>query len=761
MVGVNAGTNVCSWIVSEKMSHTISTESRTAEKAFVIISEYDDRILEIWDQPQPIKIEKINKNGDRRGGAYTADFVINTKDGPRVIEVKPFPVLEKLIVEYPENWIKDDRDEFHYLPAEKAYLDLGLVHKVFAYKTEHQFLVANLELMMRSRSMENHDPSTSLRVSMAFEESFSWSLYDLKERLSLPSYESIIQLIDQRKIFCDIKDELLSEPMSCFVAPSEDLLIEAKKLRDINKIFSGGDATAVPIERFPPRQYAQDILDKLEKLEAEYSGRSARRWRQEIVLGRNKGLSPFQSLISKKYLSGNRKTKIHAQVKRFLEAYLLEEFAPSQGLSIYRGYVQYKESAIKEHPNYDPVSRKTFTRFLKKIPPEVIARKRSGKRGANAVAAPSDPKLRSLKAQLPWQIVAIDHYKADIFLIYYSNQGDVYVERPWITAMIDLCTGSVLAITLSFKDPSKASCAKVIRECVRNHSRLPAEIIVDRGSEFKTVYLSALLAHYGVTLSLRPAAHSRYGGEVEGLFGEFKKQWLCQRPGNLADYREARSVDGKLAPKNSAILKPYDLYRELKAFLAWRDAKPKGVHAESGADRFERMQTDYPFVAIDVEYGDEFMLATSVESKDYTVDFQRGIHINELFYYTPNIQKIRGKKTKLEVRRDPENPHVIYAFIDNHWECCYSSSINSFSSLDPIQQFEKGLVAIEAANFRRKIAEECDVELVRIIREMDALSEGDVTPIVHIPDSRESVVEDSVIDQLDFNNLRKLSVGEW
>ena len=40
MVGVHAKTNISSWFYSEKMGRTISTESYSVERAFVVINEY-------------------------------------------------------------------------------------------------------------------------------------------------------------------------------------------------------------------------------------------------------------------------------------------------------------------------------------------------------------------------------------------------------------------------------------------------------------------------------------------------------------------------------------------------------------------------------------------------------------------------------------------------------------------------------------------------------------------------------------------------
>ena len=65
-VGVNGRKNVCSSVYSEKMGWTISVESRTAERAFLYLCEYDDEVLEMWDQPEPVKVQVVNKKGKRQ-----------------------------------------------------------------------------------------------------------------------------------------------------------------------------------------------------------------------------------------------------------------------------------------------------------------------------------------------------------------------------------------------------------------------------------------------------------------------------------------------------------------------------------------------------------------------------------------------------------------------------------------------------------------------------------------------------------------------
>jgi len=71
MVGTRAKSNIVSFVSSEKMRRTISTESRMPERAFVTLCEHDSRVLEFWDQPEQIKATIQDKNGRPRSIWYT------------------------------------------------------------------------------------------------------------------------------------------------------------------------------------------------------------------------------------------------------------------------------------------------------------------------------------------------------------------------------------------------------------------------------------------------------------------------------------------------------------------------------------------------------------------------------------------------------------------------------------------------------------------------------------------------------------------
>lgn len=257
----------------------------------------------------------------------------------------------------------------------------------------------------------------------------------------------------------------------------------------------------------PSSVRAEKALERLNRIAAGEKSRSTRRWLAKVKEGAGRGLTPFQSLLPDYHLSGNRKRKAPVQVIRVLDEYLKNEHGQKSGISDYRSYIAYRVHSKEQHLGSDPVSWATFWDHLKKASGESLGEQIGGKRLANSRASASPVLYRGLKPSYAWKTASVDHYIADIYVIIFSGGDYVYTARPTITGMIDVYSGAVISMSMSLLPPSRRSVAKVMRDCVRKHGRLPSELIVDRGAEFKSVYFASLLADQEVNLSLRPSAH--------------------------------------------------------------------------------------------------------------------------------------------------------------------------------------------------------------------------------------------------------------
>src|SRR3990167_4574056 len=569
MVGRYARKNVVTFPFSERADMTLSAESRGPEAGFLTLTEYEEDVLLPLDQPEPVTLRSENKNGKITTSSYTVDFLILRRDYLEAVEVKTTNEIERLIAEKPKRWKRIEDGSVEYLPAKLAFREMAIHFRVFEYNAKKRYLIENIECLMWSRAAGDANGLTRPDLDKAFNQSFCWTLADLKDFFELKEMTPLVRCIDRGELFIDMERSLISNPKGCIVGRSPIYLQLGYASLDKGKIFEADILTAIETSDFPSEAEAKRALDKLDKLNSGLSNRSTRRWLKKIAKGKEIGLSEFQSLISNYQECGNRTRRVFVDVENYLDSFLRTEHPESNGISVYRSYVKYRVGAKDEHPFYDPVSRRTFAKRLLRLPPELVAEVRGGARAANAAAEPTDPEERNIKAQYPWQAVTIDHYLADIELIFFANQNEVFVLRPWITAMVDIYSKEVLAVVISFKSPSRVACAKVIRECVRRHGKLPREIIVDRGSEFRSTFFASLFAHFKIKLTLRPAGNPKWGSEVERLFGQFKDLWLSQLPGNRADKREVRSADGKCDPKKHAIFQPYEFYRALLSFCDW------------------------------------------------------------------------------------------------------------------------------------------------------------------------------------------------
>src|SRR5262245_59040680 len=79
-VGRRAG-NVSGRYPSRKMRRTIQFESHRNELAAIHEYEHDETIHEFYDQPPPVKLDYLTKNGRPIAVWHTADFFVIGKDG--------------------------------------------------------------------------------------------------------------------------------------------------------------------------------------------------------------------------------------------------------------------------------------------------------------------------------------------------------------------------------------------------------------------------------------------------------------------------------------------------------------------------------------------------------------------------------------------------------------------------------------------------------------------------------------------------------
>lgn len=714
-VGINARTNIVAADASMKMNMTIAAESH-AERSYALQLEYDSAVFEYWDQPPKIEIRRFNKRGARRRTEYTADFLVLRSSGPEVIEVKTLDDAEKLVTSDPNNWVKTETG-FDYIPAREAFkLQYGLLLRVVVITRKDHQIAENIRILSASRDAQAYNSDLGKKVDRLFEDKPLWKMDELSYSLEQSDYTAVIQMIDEGRLAFQLASSSLIYPEYCYVSKNKNLLIG---LANPEGDELSGELSPIGKSESPTSKIAERVLKRLERIESNEKSSSVRRWKRAIADGREKGLTPFLALIDADRNVSGRSSKLVSEVKNFLDYFVDNYRLLMRTETQLQIYYEYCIQAKKSHPKFPPVSTQTFYLRLKKIDPELLGQAVGGKRMARANAQPTDSRKRHFKPELPWVMAGVDHCKVKLSLIVYENLENIYVQQPWLSTMFDVATGEVLAFSISFEDPSRRSCARLIRDCVRSHGKLPREIIVDHGSDFTSVYFRSLLAHYRVTHTLRPSGNSRAGSEVERFFGQYKKEWLPQRPGYVMPLKTQRAIDGNKSAGNYAILTIEDIHQELKAYLQWRSSKPIGTASKSSIVQYLEKIGRFPFISINVDYDKKFILATCIEISNYSIDFQRGIHIKETYYSCPELQMLRGVKTRADVRKDPENPYLIYVLIQDKWHAAYATKYNRYITKNLAARMAEGINVYECSAMRRKIKLSKGIELRKISNEFD------------------------------------------
>jgi transposase InsO family protein len=713
-VGRSPYRTVVSDFPSLKMGMSIATESRTGELAYAVMLEYADDVLAFYDQPPAVECIRTNRIGREGAKLYHPDFLVLRRSGAEVVQIKSRDQATKLVLERPAEWILEGT-QIRDLAAERALEAFGIPHRVVCSDDLPRSRISNLKLLLQARRSTRDELERQYdRILRQVRAVAVQSLADLAAALALKDFTPVLRLIDLGEITVDLDRTLLSDPSSCIVSSSPTVLAA---FLDETRSDWKWDISA-DVEMIPPLKQAQQALRNLEKLNEEPSSRSARRWRRAIEQQRQAGRSAFYAVLPKTFRSGNRLPKRPVQVLAFAEHVIRSYWATAARPMASGAYRMYRLRAREWHPQLQAVSRATFARLLEHLK-QGSALARGGTRFANAAESPTSVQHRTMKATRPFECAVCDHYLMDIWCVLARTEATPYCAKPWMSVMRDVATGLVLATWISFKPPSRIACAMMLRSCARRYRRFPEEVIVDRGSDFRSVYFASFLIDRGVTLTFRPPGHARYGSEAERFFGLFKTQWLSARPGNTVDFKEARSVSASHAPKALAALELVDLLREVEQYRSWFAAWIPGGSEKSPNQLMNEGLAMYSCSGIAQCVDDAFLIASAVDETKIKLDSRRGLKVGDWYYWNEALSAPGLRASQVLVRRDPENFSRVYVRVAGRWSAAHSSGAPSAAAADPVDLVARSIIALDGSKVREQARDENDMALVRALRDVD------------------------------------------
>ena len=122
--------NVAVRYPSCKMGVVIQAESHRNELAFVYEYEYDEAVLEYFDQPSIIKLQYRAKSGRNVGVLHTPDFFVMRADSCGWEECKTEEDLPKLAEEMPERYVWDEQVGWRCPPGEQYAAQFGCYYRI-------------------------------------------------------------------------------------------------------------------------------------------------------------------------------------------------------------------------------------------------------------------------------------------------------------------------------------------------------------------------------------------------------------------------------------------------------------------------------------------------------------------------------------------------------------------------------------------------------------------------------------------------------
>jgi hypothetical protein len=195
----------------------------------------------------------------------------------------------------------------------------------------------------------------------------------------------------------------------------------------------------------------------------------------------------YVGLLPKVQDRGNRQPRLTEQVLTLLDHFIDKEYENHKQKNkreVYGEFVTFcKEKGLATAPSY-----KTFVSAVNRRPRYGQVTKRKGPRAAY----PHEPMYWELSSLVPrhgdrpFEVVHIDHSLLDVELV--DSQTRQHFGRPWATFLTDAFSRRVLAVYMTFDEPSYRSCMMIVRECVHRYHRFPELVVVDWGPEFESIY---------------------------------------------------------------------------------------------------------------------------------------------------------------------------------------------------------------------------------------------------------------------------------
>jgi len=715
---------------SQKMGCTIQAESRTGEYPLVLKLELDKEVIEYFDQPSQVLVER-RRSGRRHVSAYTPDFLVLRNDRVEVIEVKPREVVEKAREKHPDEWAMRD-GYWICLPVAAEFDQMGIPYRIHLVEDINAVEAANLNLLEAAHRLPANPNEAALlkRLSTVINADAVPTIQMVVADLALKDASIVLGWIAKGVLFAATSDQLLSDVRTARVFSDEDAVARFLAAKQIdahpNRTPDANDQSAktdeppwiaseesnVIAEALTDRQLALALQRYTAALPAIQGLRTPSRTESRQIKRMRQGVSAgagaLQGFVPRHHMRGNRVPRITPQQEELMAVTIRDCLLTPARRSVRWVYASIAWESVPR------VSYKSFLRFVRKTPKHSLAKARSGHRMALAARPQSHPDVRAIWPTRGWELVHIDHTPIDEKV--WGQLGVAQIlGRPWLTTMVDGWSGAILAFWLSFSPPSWESLAMLARDCVRRHRRLPSAWISDQGSEFGSIFWELFSANHGCTKVERAIADARCGSQVERSFHMIHQALIYQLDGNMQNDREWRSATTSHKSDANARFILEKIHTEIDRYLFdHHNIVPHGPNTFTPKQMLDQSDADLGLLGRRVEYDLSFRVETASRftRQMYPVDSRRGLRVGKRIYWHSDFAQPKYDGVRVEVRREPFDSSLIYAHLDGTWIECITAKHRELKCLEEFGRWSQSAIDYYGKPYAAAIKREADERYV-------------------------------------------------
>ena len=354
-------------------------------------------------------------------------------------------------------------------------------------------------------------------------------------------------------------------------------------------------------------------------------------------------------------------TVISSEVETLIEEYLRRYYLRRERASLSR-VVSEIRMACGEIGLQAP-TRRTIQRRLDAMDEREVMKAREGAKVARQRFAPVTGKN---KAELPLDVVQIDHTLADIILVDGFERAPI--GRPWVTLAIDIATRIVNGYYVSFDAPSRLSVALCLTRAVAPKAELlseigcnapwpaqgkPRSIHVDNGRDFRSKAFQAACLEWGIELAYRPQGSPHFGGHIERLIGTMMGA-VHLLPGTTQSSVAAKG-SYKAEVKAAMTLSEFDNWFALEICRY-----NNGIHSSLGCTPVAKWEALAAQMSSDIPFDMDAFKVSFLPSEQRQVR-RDGIHLFGIRYWSDVLAGHIGRKDgKVIVRYDPRDLSSIW-----------------------------------------------------------------------------------------------------